>query len=388
MSGIKLVFYPTTPELIWTLWISFFVGALLAYPIWRLLIRLKSQQNVSVHLESHQVKQGTPTMGGIVIACGAIAGFIFQATRQPIVSIEDPAVHRGPNFGLIALVLFVGFAFIGFADDFIAPRFLGKKRGLAWKEKILLQFAFAAIGSLMASGGRIDLFAGLTFFLILAFSNAFNFLDGLDGLAGSVLLSLAGGFAGLAWLTESNAQFTMLMIPLIAATIPFLYLNAPPAKVFMGDVGSLPIGAVLGLTASALLWSPSEARPYFPHGGGRIASWPVVDFNGWTFNWTMLGCLALLSVVMIAELVPVPLQIFWVKFTKRREVAKGLSLDASKDYRLFKFKTPIHHAFEELPGWKETRVTAVFALTQLLLSLAAVSLYYALNEKGIRHWHF
>ena len=236
-------------RMIMAFWIACLVSAVFAYPVWRLLIRLKSQQNVSAHLASHQAKQGTPTMGGIIIACGALAAFAIQALLTP----DDPGVTT-PNYGLIALVLFAGFSFIGFADDFIAPRYLGKKRGLGWKEKILMQFGFAALGALMASGWKVDVFAGVAFFLILAFSNAYNFVDGLDGLAGTVLLGLAGGLAGLAWFL--NPELFLLMITLMGAAIPFLYLNAPPAKVFMGDVGSLPIGAVIGLTASVLLWSP------------------------------------------------------------------------------------------------------------------------------------
>lgn len=322
-------------------WIGLAISAVLAYPIWRMLIRLKSQQNVSAHLESHQTKQGTPTMGGIIIAAGAVFCYAYLALIKPF-GVPGTA---SSNLGLVALILFLGYALIGFIDDFIAPRMLGWRRGLPWKHKIILQVGFAAIAGFMANDWRWSPSVGLCIFLILFFSNAYNFADGMDGLAGSVLLGLGAGMAALAWHSNTGWQVAYLVIPLVAATIPFLFLNAPPAKVFMGDVGSLPVGAVLGLGANVLLWLPSEAG--------------VIQLNQ-----AMVAAILVLSVLMVVEIVPGPLQIFWVKVFNRR---------------LFPFKTPVHHGLQDEAKWAETRVTATFALVQILLSLGALGIYVGMT---------
>lgn len=335
-------------------WVALVVSAILAYPIWRLLIKLKSQQNVSAHLESHQVKQGTPTMGGFIIVAGALAAYLFLATKPMVFG-------SSANLGLAALVLLVGFCSIGFIDDFVAPRYLGMRRGLGWKHKIVMQVAVAAAGAFLANGWQWAPSVGLGIFLILFFSNAYNFADGLDGLAGTLLIGLAGGLAALAWHSVSGASLTLLVAPLFAAVIPFLFLNAPPAKVFMGDAGSLPIGAILGLVVSQLIWTPTVDSAYALYPYPNLAAvWPQVRFGPeGLLNLPMVAAVLIASLMMVAELVPVPLQILSVKVLKRR---------------FFKFKTPIHHAFEDL-GWKETRITASFALAQLLLSVLALGIY-------------
>jgi phospho-N-acetylmuramoyl-pentapeptide-transferase len=251
----------------------------------------------------------------------------------------------------------------------------GKKRGLGWKQKILMQVFFALIAGLMLTGWTWNLSVGLSVFLILFYSNAYNISDGLDGLSGTLLLGLAAGFAALSWHSVVFSPVALLAVPLFAAAIPFLFLNAPPAKVFMGDVGSLPIGAILGLIASVLILPPT-AWPHGPIQGvtGDRYSVETGTFGG-TVNWPMVLPIAILSIMMLVELVPVPLQVLGTKIAKRRyKPAPGEQ--TAPDLRPFKFKTPVHHAFEDA-GWPETRVTACFALTQLVLSLAALSLYLA-----------
>src|ERR1043165_2686832 len=81
-------------------WLAFLVSAVFAYPLWKLLIKLKSQQNVSAHLQSHQAKQGTPTMGGIIIACGALAAYVVQAAMTSEPHYDDPSVVLAPNYSL------------------------------------------------------------------------------------------------------------------------------------------------------------------------------------------------------------------------------------------------------------------------------------------------
>jgi phospho-N-acetylmuramoyl-pentapeptide-transferase len=312
-------------------WISFAVAAVLALPIYRLLLRLRSQQTIDAYApESHQVKQGTPTMGGLIVVAGflAAAGFLLWQEAPPFV---------GP-----ALFVFAGYACIGFLDDFVVPR-VTRKRGLGWKQKILLEILVGGAAASWLYGWTFGWPVWLALFLVLFVSNAYNFVDGLDGLAGSVLIGLAGGLLALALLAApAEVGIAAVLAALLGGVLPFLFLNAPPAKVFMGDVGSLAIGAALGLLVAALL------VPY-----GAAAPQP---------QWLLAGPLLVVGLLMIAELVPVPMQVFWYKLTKKR---------------LFPM-TPIHHGFEKV-GWPESRVVWRFALVQLLLSAAGVSLWLYLN---------
>jgi phospho-N-acetylmuramoyl-pentapeptide-transferase len=143
---------------------------------------------------------------------------------------------------------------------------------------------------------------------------------------------------------------------LCGGIIPFLFLNAPPARVFMGDFGSLPIGAVLGFL-TAFLAGQFSGSTVFPAVG--IVGSPAPEF--WIGNDSRSYLpLALLGFVMAAELIPVPIQIASVKLFKRK---------------VFPF-TPIHHAFERA-GWKETRVVWSFILVQLLATAAAYTVAYS-----------
>ena len=320
-------------------WIAFGAAALLAYPIWRLLLLTKSRQTISEYApEGHQLKQGTPTMGGFIIVlaylvAGVASMFISGPPGQDYFDRVKPAF----------LLLMAGFAVIGFVDDFVVPRLLKGKRGLGWKQKIIMQFGLAILGAGLCFGWKLDFDFTAAVFLILFFSNAYNFSDGLDGLAGTLLLGLVLGIAGISLMTAWMEPVAVMIVPLAGAVIPFLYLNAPPAKVFMGDVGSLPIGAVLGLAVACLTLQPGWAQV------DSVTTMPVSGSTG-----VILAC-AILSVMMIVELVPVPLQIASVKLRKKK---------------IFPY-TPIHHAFEKA-GWPETRVVWMFALTQLLLSLFAI----------------
>jgi phospho-N-acetylmuramoyl-pentapeptide-transferase len=330
-------------------WIAFAVSALCAYPIWRLLLLTKSRQTVSEYApEGHQVKQGTPTMGGLIIMAGylaAVVGSYFLPIPSEIAYLDrvKPAI----------LVLAIGFMLVGFVDDFVVPRMIKGKRGLGWKQKILMQFGLAIFAAGINYGWQIDFPFAASVFLILFFSNAYNFSDGLDGLSGTLLLGLVAGIVGIGLLTAWMEPVLAMVLPFAGAVIPFLYLNSPPAKVFMGDAGSLPIGAVLGLAVSCLTFAPG---------------WSLIDA---TTSLASAGsspvnaACTVLALIMVVELVPVPLQILSVKLRKKR---------------LFPY-TPIHHAFEKA-GWPETRVVGLFSLTQLVLAFLAVTIV-ALRFAGV-----
>ncbi|MFQ3587011.1 MAG: hypothetical protein SNJ74_09505 [Fimbriimonadaceae bacterium] len=291
--------------------VAFGVSAIAAAPVLRLLIALKSRQTVSRHLPGHQGKSGTPTMGGLIVVLGLAAAIL-----------ATPALERS------LLVLVLGFAVIGFWDDFVVPRLWPGKRGLGWKEKLILQFAVTGgwvwLAGAASAGAEVAFGAG---FVVLFWANAYNFADGLDGLAAGLGIWIALGIAACAFVV-GMPSLALVALALVAAMVPFAFLNAPPAKVFMGDVGSLPVGALLG----ALLVGLVAVEPQ-----------PLV--------WVAAG---LLSLIMAVELVPVPLQILSVKIRKKR---------------LFP-KTPIHHALEDA-GWPETRIVSGFVLAQVVLSAAA-----------------
>lgn len=302
------------------------VSGVLAWPIYRLLLAVKSRQTVSQFLgEGHQAKQGTPTMGGLIVLVGLLGGLAAVAWEAPL------------------LVLMLGFGAIGFLDDFVVPRILKGKRGLGWIPKLGLEFlvavAFLLLPGMGMSFGDKCLFA----FLVLFGANAYNFADGLDGLAGGLLIILATAMWFLVWGGGTGLVFPAL----VGATIPFLFLNAPPAKVFMGDVGSLPIGALLGASAAAI-WS----------GVG-------VHSNG-ADPFTNRLAVLVLGLVLLAELVPVPLQILSVKLRKGK--------------RLFP-RTPIHHTFE-FWGWPESKITWTFLLVQVVCAGCAISIV----ALGVGRW--
>lgn len=336
-------------------WIAFLASALAAYPIYKILLALKSRQTVSEFApEGHQKKQGTPTMGGLIIVFGVFAWWFLTLSGSD-------GGHRDAQLWKwlwSCFVLLIGFAGIGFVDDFVVPRLIAGKRGLGWKQKILMQVVLAVLATGLLLGWNVDIRSALYVFLILFCANAYNFLDGLDALAGSVLIALCGGLMVLSSSAPMGAGVGSLLIVLIGATIPFLYLNAPPAKIFMGDVGSLPIGALLGLVFSTLMW-PSVAGWTFYTPYSTMSEMT----SGGGFNSLMILPLLVVGFVLVAELIPVPLQIFWVKVFKRK---------------LFIY-TPIHHAFEK-KGWAESRVVWTFLLSQILLGALAFSLLAATSN--------
>ncbi len=330
-------------------WVAFGASLLFMLPLYRLLLAVKSRQIVSEYVEEHLKKQGTPTMGGLIV----VPGF-FAACG---VSISN-GLASGPSI-YAPMLLFVGFAFIGFLDDYIVPRAIKGKRGLGWKQKLLLEIGFAVWAALWMRHGHFGYGVILTVFLILFYSNAYNFVDGMDGLAGTVLLLFAGGLTSLAVFEMRPEAYMILPVALVGAIVPFLILNMPPARIFMGDVGALPIGAVLGFLVDDLL-RPGIVR--LPHATAAVLPhWPAQPVT------TMLHQalpLLMMSIVLIVELVPVPLQVASVKLRKKR---------------LFPF-TPIHHAFERA-GWPESRVVWMFAIVQFLC--VAMGLTLALSNPPV-----
>jgi len=319
------------------LWIALLVSGIFAYPIYRLLLQLKSRQIISQFVQEHQKKQGTPTMGGLITMVGVCVAL---------------TVVRDYN----ALIIAAGFALIGFTDDFILPKLIKGNRGLEWKVKLILQIVVVLVASFARASLPGALALIITLFWILFFSNAYNFSDGMDGLAGSILLSLSAGLGAIAMIGGHGNDGTIpICAALFGGIIPFLFLNVPPAKMFMGDVGALPIGALLGIVVDRLLSVDIHVLAFTDVPAGYTPPPPV--FHEFPWQSPLFWPVAIVSLVMIISLVPVPIQIASVKLRKRR---------------IFPM-TPIHHAFEKA-GWPETRIVGWYALVQIVCSIAGVTL--------------
>lgn len=289
-------------------------SAVAAPLVYRGLVRLGSRQTVSQHVPEHAAKQGTPTMGGLIMLIGIGAALVSGAV---------------PGVVPVAALL-IGFGLVGFLDDFLVPRWMPGKRGLGWMPKLALEFA--AVGAALVAAGRLEpVSVAVGGFLVLFFSNAYNFSDGMDGLAGGLAVLLAAGLAALFLAAGTSRDSVPLLAAIAISSLPFLALNLHPAKVFMGDVGALPIGALFGWAVFVEVWPTHATSLALP--------------------------IALISLVMLIEIVPGPLQIASAKLRKGK--------------RLFPFRTPVHHAFQHA-GWPETRVVSMFWAVQAVCGLAAV----------------
>jgi len=299
-----------------------FAAAYVAGPkIIALMHRLKFGQNINEYtMAEHAQKQGTPTMGGLLFLIGLIVGLAGAC----IVS------HAIPSPILLALVfLFVTHVGIGFLDDYLSIK-RGKNLGLKAREKLLYQLIVSVVFMAwiaMASGGHpitafgvsnaIELspyvYYPIAILLIMGMSNATNLADGLDGLAGGLAVPVAIGLslAAMAYVPPGTEQVAWFGFALAGACIGFLWFNAHPARIFMGDTGSLALGA---------------------------------SFMGMALATRRELLVLLLSLVYLAELASVMLQVGYFKATGGK--------------RLFKM-APLHHHFQKMQ-WPETQVVARF----------------------------
>jgi phospho-N-acetylmuramoyl-pentapeptide-transferase len=274
--------------------------------------------------KSHLGKTGTPNMGGLMIMLGLAAGSLIMAGRCPEV--------------IPVLILTVGFGLVGFIDDYL--KVVKKKSdGLSVKQKMALQIVIALLFALYVtkinaiplamkipflSGKYLDLGVlniPALLFIAVATVNGTNFTDGVDGLASCVTVASALFFTIAAAFSGSGAAAAGGAM--IGALLGFLLYNAYPAKVFMGDTGSLALGGFV--TAMAYLLQ----LPLFI---------PIVGF------------------IYFIEVVSVIMQVGYFKMTHGK--------------RIFRM-APIHHHFE-LGGWSEVRVVAVFSVTTAILSAFAL----------------
>ncbi len=289
--------------------------------------------------QSHLAKRGTPTMGGLMILTSLTAALLLW-------------MDFSNRYLWACLFITVGFGLIGFLDDYDKV----KKRshqGVSGRTRLLAEFVVAGIGALVIAWGAgtelyipfyngpvIDLgpfYIPFAAFVIVAFGNSVNLTDGLDGLATMpviiaslaflVISYLAGnaifaGYLGIPYVAGSG-ELTVICSAIVGAGLAFLWFNAPPAAVFMGDTGSLALGGALGAIAVA------------------------------TQHEIVLGIIGGLFVV---EALSVIIQVFVYKRTGKR---------------VFRM-APIHHHFEQL-GWSEPTVVIRFWIISFVLALAGLS---------------
>lgn len=319
---------------------GFLIAALLGKALIPVLHRLKFGQTIRDEGPAwHRAKQGTPTMGGVLFIIGSLAAALLAIIAGqfllPVKVFSGTSLTLTKLFGGMLLALCCGA--IGFVDDYIK---VVKKRnlGLTASQKLFAQLLVAAgyaISLYMAGGSRFYIpFFGLVdwgiwfipfcMFVVVAMTNATNLTDGIDGLCGTVSFVATLFFLVLAGMLEYVGQ-GLLAAAFAGSLAGFLVWNLHPAKVFMGDTGSLFIGGLL----CALAFGINQPFLLVPVG-----------------------------VVYIAENLSVLLQVGYFKLTHGK--------------RLFKM-APLHHHFE-MCGWSEAKIVTVFSLVTLLGCIGAALL--------------
>ncbi|NBV99424.1 MAG: phospho-N-acetylmuramoyl-pentapeptide-transferase [Proteobacteria bacterium] len=320
-------------EFIIYLLLPFLVALGLGCPVIKTLKHLKSIQAFrELGPQSHIAqKLGTPTMGSwIFVIPFLIAAVYYYFTHNvcpniPLgkcVSAEEFLVGEKKQI-LIAILSFVAGFILGLADDALKI-FQSNYKGLSSKQKLLLQFVIST-AVLFFSGKAFTILAVIWAFIIIAgASNAFNLTDGLDGLAS--LQMIAGVVAFQAFmLMRGDWTFFPLSLALVAVLIGFLVFNLKPAKVFMGDSGSLALGTIIGVMAYL-----------------KDLEWFLLVF----------------TLIPVLEAVSVVLQVSYFKITKKLY---------GEGKRLFRM-SPLHHHFE-LSGFTENQVVWGFFVVQIIVSL-------------------
>ena len=322
----------TLTKSLFALMIGFLLSTIFGLVAIPLLRKLKAGQRINVYVEAHQRKSGTPTMGGII--------FIIPTIITTVILLLTNKIDFSVNL-LIVMFVFISYGLIGFLDDYISIKG-NQNKGLSQSQKLFLQFIVALIFyilyrkytnansvleiTLLNIHWNLEWFYGiLILFLLVGSSNAVNLTDGLDGLAGglSAIAFLAFGLIswGSYWI-EGYQDIGIFSFILVGSIMGFLVYNTNPAKVFMGDTGSLTLGATL---ATIAILTKHELS------------------------------LAIIGGVFVIETLTVIIQLFSVIVFKKKVF----------------LMTPIHHHFERL-GWRESDIVKLFWIVGFILSLLAL----------------
>ncbi|WP_341808785.1 phospho-N-acetylmuramoyl-pentapeptide-transferase [Wolbachia endosymbiont (group E) of Neria commutata] len=313
---------------------SFFFGLIL-FPYFIKLLKKISKDGQPIRPygpENHLItKKDIPTMGGIVILISSLFPILLWVKLTPEI--------------LLLIFVTLCFALLGFIDDYLKLK-ANHHRGLSGKAKILIQFIVALIGMSIlkvysAEGFTktylfkemiIDLgylYVPFTAFVIVGSSNAVNLADGLDGLAATQVITSFAALGLIAYITQADINIILFCIAFIGAILSFLWFNTHPAKIFMGDVGSLSIGAALGLTSILI-----KREVLF----------------------------AIIGMIFVIETFSVIIQVSYFKYTKFRY---------GQGERIF-LMSPIHHHFEK-KGWPENTIVMKFWIISIIFSVFTVT---------------
>lgn len=307
--------------------VAFIVSAVSGLIIIPVLKRMKFGQSIREEgPKAHQKKAGTPTMGGLIFIVSIIISTLLLSYVYDVMSVDT----------VILLIILVGFGAIGFVDDFIIV-VLKRNMGLNSLQKLIAQIIVAIAAFFLLKLGSFDTVVSLPFtnfefelgifyiaflvFWLVGFSNAVNITDGLDGLVAGTSTIAFAAFGVLA-LSSNQEDVALFSFVVAGAMLGFLIFNVKPAKVFMGDTGSLALGGALAMIS---VLTKQEVL------------------------------LVLIGIVFVVETLSVIIQVISFKLTGKR---------------VFKM-SPIHHHFE-LSGWSEWKIVIVFWGIALLAAVVPV----------------
>ena len=307
--------------------VAFLVSFLFSYVLIPILKRLKAGQNILKYVKEHKNKGGTPTMGGLAfISAATLSAAVFiQWAERPI---------------MIALAIGIAYMTIGFLDDFLKRKHKQNLGLKAW-QKLVFQIAIALFSGIYClKTNRTEIYVPFlnqtldigfwilpfSVFVFIATVNAVNLTDGLDGLAAGVSAPFFAALGVLIFLQAPESSFSVLSFSVTGAVIAYLLFNVSPAKVFMGDTGSLSLG---GFAAA------------------------IGVFTGNALYIAVIGLPFVFSVISVI------IQVIYYKATGGKRVF---------------LMAPVHHHFQE-KGYSETQISyAYFAITLLLGSICIIAI--------------
>jgi phospho-N-acetylmuramoyl-pentapeptide-transferase len=316
--------------------ITFLLAVIWGGPLIEVLRRLGIGKKIRIEgPERHVTKLGTPTMGGWLVVISVLTITVVLN----LVSLLSELTVLGPSILLPTLVM-LAFAVLGAIDDWLGVKGGRRGEGMRARTKFFWQIVLAAGAAVVLKYGLespelylpnypegISLgvwYIPIAIFIIVASTNAVNLTDGLDGLAGLIAATAFAAYGAIAML-QGQEFLVRFCFTLVGAIFAFLWYNVHPAEMFMGDTGSLSLGATLGVVALM------------------------------TGQWILLPVIAIIPVSVVLSVI---LQIVYFRITRGR--------------RLFKM-APLQHHFELL-GWSETQVVQRFWLVALLTAMIGVAL--------------
>jgi len=317
--------------------LAFMLSVIWGGPLLRILRHFKIGKQIRLEgPESHLSKMGTPTMGGVMFIL-PIAFLTILLNAASLVGLNVLG-----NSVLLPVLAMIAFSVLGAIDDWEGIR--GPRRGLGMRArtKLIIQIILALAISIVLQNknligvpemywptSEVPISLGVFYIpvavlIIVGMSNAVNFTDGLDGLAGLISATAFAAFGGIA-LMQGQIFLGRFCFTVVGALFGFLWFNVHPAQFYMGDTGSLALGGVLGIVALM------------------------------TGQWLLLPVIA---IIPVAETLSIVLQVGYFKLTKGK--------------RIFKM-APLHHHFELL-GWSETQVVQRFWLVGLLFAMLGIAI--------------